>query len=296
VKAGVVTSADFLGDELGPRGRRRVAVASAASAALLLGAAAVGVNRFLSRGQFSSRFWEPLSRWSVMRFILIGLWHTLEAAVVAMVLATLVGVVMATGRLARHRPVRWLAGAYVEFFRAVPLILLILFCYIGLPHEGVRPTPFQALVLGLTIYNGAVMGEIFRAGILSLDRGQTEAASSVGLTGRQSMFLVILPQAVRRMAPAIVSQLITALKDTALGYVVTYDDALRRADQTGTFFGNRLQATIVIAACYIVVNLGLSRLAHRLEVRQQRRLGAGTIEVTGIEDLAVVGASASAAV
>lgn len=296
MRAGIAARPDFLGDELGPRGRKQVAVASAVSAVVLVALAALALNRFASRGQFNARLWRPLTQWSVMRFILVGLWHTLEAAAVAMVAAVMVGIVMAAGRLARHRPLRWLAGAYVEFFRAVPLILLILFSYIGLPREGVHLRPFQALVLGLTIYNGAVLGEIFRAGIQSLDRGQGEAASAIGLGYGQAMLAVILPQAVRRMAPAIVSQLITVLKDTALGYVVTYDDALRRAQQTGTFYGNLLQAALVIAACYIVVNLALSRLAHRLEVRQQRRLGAGRIAVSGVEDLAVVGAQASARV
>ncbi|MFN2609241.1 MAG: amino acid ABC transporter permease [Acidimicrobiales bacterium] len=287
-------AAEFLGDQLGPRGRSRVVVGSVvaglALAALLVAAGA----RFASHGQLSGRLWRPFARWSVLRFILVGMWHTLEAAAAAIALSMAAGIVLAAGRMAGIRPVRWLARAWIEFFRAMPLILLILFCYIGLPREGVHLSPFRALVLGLTVYNGAVLGEIFRAGVLSLDRGQREAASALGLGYGQAMASVILPQAVRRMAPAIVSQLITVLKDTALGYVINYDDGLRRADQTGTFFGNFLQAAIFIAACYIVVNLVLSRVAHRLEVRQQRRLGASTIEVAGVEDLAVVGASASA--
>jgi glutamate transport system permease protein len=283
-----------LGDELGPRGRRRVAVASVVSLAFLAAVVAAGMLRFADKGQLDGALWRPLIRWSVLRFLLGGIVNTVKAAAVAMVLATVVGVVMALGRLARHRPVRWLAGAYVDFFRAVPLILLIFFCFLGLPKEGVHLSPFQALVLGLTIYNGAVLGEIFRAGILSLDKGQSEAASALGLTYRQSMASVILPQAARRMTPAIVSQLVTLLKDTSLGFVIIYDDALRRAQQTGTFFNNLLQATVFVALCYIAINLTLSRLAHRLEVRQQRRLGAGAIQVAGVEDLAVVGAQAAA--
>ena len=296
MRARAPITASFLGDQLGPRGRRRVAVASVASVLVIAAVIAVGASRLADNGQFQDDLWRPLRQWSVLRFLLDGLLNTLRAAAVAMVFATIIGVVMALGRLARNRPLRWVTGTYVEFFRAMPLILLILFCFLGLPKQGINLEPFEALVLGLSIYNGAVLGEIFRAGVLSLDRGQTEAASALGLTYWQSMATVILPQAARRMSPAIVSQMVTLLKDTSLGFVVTFDDALRRADQTGKFFGNVLQATVLIAVCYIIVNLTLSRLANRLEVRQQRRLGAGRIEVGGVEDLAVVGAQASSKV
>ena len=122
-----------------------------------------------------------------------------------------------------------------------------------------------------------MLGEIFRAGILSLDRGQTEAAYAVGLGYWQAMRLVVVPQAVRRMIPAIVSQLVTLLKDTSLGFVITYEELLRRSRITGEFFNNPLQATVFVALVYIAVNLTLSRVARRLEVRQRRRLGAGRI-------------------
>ncbi len=285
----------FLGDELGPRGRRRVAGATVVSLVAIAAVVYVAATRFADNRQFRAALWRPLTQWSVVRFLLGGFVNTLKAAGVAMVLAMVIGVVMALTRLARHRVVRWPAVAYVEFFRAVPLLLLIYFLFVGPPTWDVHPSVFQALVGGLAIYNGAVLGEIFRAGILSLDRGQGEAASAIGLTHRQVMTFVILPQAARRMAPAIVSQLITVLKDTALGVIITFDDALRRADNIGSFYTNRLQAYLFVAVCYIAVNLVLSRIARRLEVRQRRRLGAAPIEVTGVEDLAVMGAQASAA-
>jgi len=271
-----------------------VAGATAVSLLVIAGIVVIAVGRFADNGQLRAALWRPLTQWSVLRFLLGGFVNTVKAAAVAMVLATMIGVVMALSRLGDHRVVRWPASTYVEFFRALPLLLLIYFSFFALPPLGWHPSPFQALVLGLAIYNGAVLGEIFRAGILSLDRGQGEAASAVGLTRRQAMITVILPQAVRRMAPAIVSQLITLLKDTALGFVIGYDDALRRADNIGSYYGNRLQAYMFVAVCYIAVNLVLSRVSHRLEVRQRRRFGAAPIEVVGVEDLAVLGAQASA--
>ncbi len=268
-------------------------MASVLSVLAIAAVLAVAVNRLADKGQFDDGLWRSLRQWVVLEFLLAGLVNTLKAAAVAMAIAMAVGVVMALGRLARNRPVRWVAGAYVEFFRAMPLILLIFFCFLGLPEAGVDLSPFQALVLGLSVYNGAVLGEIFRAGVLSLDRGQTEAASALGLRHWQAMRAVILPQAARRMAPAIVSQLVTLLKDTSLGFVIGYDDALRRARDTGQYYGNHLQAFVLMAVCYILINLALSRLANYLEVRQQRRLGAQRIDVGGVEDLAVVGAQAS---
>jgi len=206
-----------------------------------------------------------------------------------MVLAMVVGAVMALGRLASNPLLRWLARGYIELFRAVPLILLIFFCFLGLPKYGLRLSPFVALVLALVVYNGAILGEIFRAGILSLDSGQGEAAAALGLSRRQSMLYVIIPQAVRRMMPVIVSQLVTLLKDTSLGAIIAFDELLRRAQVTGTFFANTLQAVAVVAALYIAVNLALSGGARRLEARQRRRLGAARLHVASIEDLALTG-------
>jgi glutamate transport system permease protein len=217
----------------------------------------------------------------VIRFLLGGLRNTLYLFAVSAVLTTIVAVLAALGRLSRSAPLRWLAGTYVELFRAVPLLLLILFSAVVLPDYGVDLPLFWYAVLGLVAYNGAVLGEIFRAGILSLERGQTEAAYAVGLSYWQAMGLVVVPQAARRMIPAVVSQLITLLKDTSLAFVISYEELLRRGRIVGEFANSPLQALLVVALMYIVVNFGLSQVARRLEVRQRRRYRAGAIIVTG---------------
>ncbi len=209
-----------------------------------------------------------------------------------MAASLVLGMMLALGRLALHAPVRWVAGLWVEFFRGVPLLLMILFSALALPKYGIDVSLFWYLVLGLVLYNSAVLGEIFRAGILSLDRGQTEAATALGLTYWQSMRIVILPQALRRMVPAIVSQLVTLLKDTSLGFIIGYEELLRRANIVGAFSKNLLQALVVVALIYIAVNFTLSRIARRLEVRQRTRLGAGAIEVGGVDDLTVLAVQA----
>ncbi len=277
-----------LGDDLGPRGRRRVLLASVVAAAVLVVLAVVALRRFAARGQLDADLWQILIDPGVVRFLLGGLANTLKAAGFGMIGAIVIGTVMGLGRLSRLAPVRWLAGGYVEFFRGFPLLLLILFATFGLPKLGIVLPLLWYLVLGLAFYNGAVLAEILRAGVLSLERGQSEAALAIGLTRGQAMRQVVLPQALRRMAPAIVGQLIVLLKDTSIGYFVQYPELLRRAQITGTFDGNQIQAFSVAAAVYIVVNLALSRLARRLEVRQRRRYG-GTVKVPGgPEDLVAV--------
>jgi glutamate transport system permease protein len=205
------------------------------------------------------------------------------------------GTLLALGRLARSFLVRLPAIIFVEFFRGLPLYVLIAFCGYGLPEVGVDLPKFNALVLGLTLYNSAILGEVFRAGILSLDRGQTEASLAIGLGYWQTMLLVVVPQAFRRMVPAIVSQLVTLLKDTSLGVIILVEELLRRSQLSAQFFSNPLQSFLIAALMYIVVCYSLSRLARRLEIRQRRRYSAGAIQVTGLEDLAIVGAEAEAA-
>jgi glutamate transport system permease protein len=191
--------------------------------------------------------------------------------------------------------VRLAAGAYVQFFRSLPLLVLIIFMYFGVPELGVSLSRYWALVIGLAIYNAAVFGEIFRAGILSLDRGQPEAALSIGLRPWQAMRLVVLPQAYRRMIPTIVSQTITLLKDTTLGFTVGYEELLRKGQIIGEFGHNLLQAYIAVAVLYLAINVPLSRVARHLEVRQRRRYRAGGISITGAEDLVAVAVAADAA-
>jgi glutamate transport system permease protein len=288
-------TAPLLADALGPKGRRRVLIASVVSGMVIAGVVAIAVLRLAHKGQLDASRWEPLTRWSVLRFLLGGLVQTLHAAAIAMALAIIIGALLALGRLARSRIVRWPAVSYIEFFRGVPLLLLILFTAFALPSYGVHLALLWYLVLALVAYNSAVLAEIFRSGILSLDRGQSEAAFSLGLGYWQAMFSVVIPQAARRMVPAIVSQLVTLLKDTSLGYVIAFEEFLNRSQNSGVFFGNLLQTVTFVAVVYIAVNFTLSRIARRLEVRQRRRYGARAISVTGMEDLAVVGAHADAA-
>jgi glutamate transport system permease protein len=286
-------TAPVLGDVLGPRGRTRVLLASVVSAVVLAAFVVIAFGRLRSSGQLAGDKWQLFKDPAILRFLGKGLLTTLELAGVSMGLAIVFGSLLALGRLAKNGPTRWLTGGWVEVFRAVPLLLMIYFAARGLPRLGVDLPGFWYVVAGLTFYNSAVLAEIFRSGILSLDRGQTEAASALGMTYWQAMLLVVVPQAFRRMVPAIVSQLITLLKDTSLAFIVPVEELLQRSYVVGAQPGKPvLQALFVAALIYIAVNFTLSRVARRLEVRQRRRYGAGGIAVTGAEDLAAVNAQA----
>lgn len=266
----------ILGDELGPRGRRRVQIATVVATLLLALLAIAVVKRFSDKGQLDWDRWRFTSEWSIWRFLLRGLRNTLTASLVAMAFALVLGALGAAGRLHPARWVRAIAIILVELLRATPLVLLIYFMGQFVPRYGPELGSYWYLVIGLAAYNGAVIAEIFRAGINSLGAGQREAALAVGFTEGQALRRVLFPQAVRRMVPALVNQLVTLLKDSSLGALVllpAVDDLLHQGKIVGDFSKSPLQGLLVTAAIYIVVNSTLSALARRLEQRQARRYG-----------------------
>ena len=274
-------------DPLGPRGKVRVTIATILGAALVAWVLFVAYSRFEANGQLEKKLWTDLFSGEALRFFWVGLKVTLQLAAVGLVLAVALGVVLAFARLSKRAPVRLVATTWLQFFRGVPLVILILFCYIGLDFQ-----PFRSVVIGLVLYNSAVLAEIFRAGILSLDRGQSEAALAVGMTDGQAMRLVVFPQAVRRMIPALVSQLVVLLKDTSLGAAIGLEELLRRGFLAGQVLKNPLQSLLFAAAVYLVVNLLLSFAARWIERRQgqgkaKKAPAGGPVRVSGVEDLTV---------
>jgi glutamate transport system permease protein len=273
-------------DAPGPRGRRRILVGTVAGMLVLAAVIAVAVGRLADTGQFRSIFWEPFTRSGVQLILLRGLIATLRAAGVALVLALLLGLVLAVGRLSERWFLRQASGVIVEFFRALPLVLLIFFAFLGLPPLGIDIGGFGALVIGLTLYNGSVLAEIFRAGINAVPRGQTEAAYSLGLRKGAVTRLILIPQAVRTMLPTIISQLVVLLKDSALGFIVAYPELLRSGRRIFTNIGNVIPTAIVVGAIYVVINLALAQVATVLE-RRQRRVRRQPVEAEVPVDISV---------
>lgn len=275
-------------DPLGPRGRRKALIGSVVGAAVLLLILALALGKLASAGQLDSDRWTDLLSADGAELYARGLQSTLKAAGAAIVLSITVGTIMALGRLSRIAPIRWVASVYVQLFRALPSLLLIIFGFFALPEILDRPVSrYTALVIGLSLYNSAVFAEIIRAGVLSLPRGQSEAAIALGLRSGQVQRLVVLPQAISRMLPSLVSQMVVVLKDTAYGSIIGYEELLRVGTIAGETTADVLQSYVIVAVIYIAVCFALSRLARWLEGRTARRYGRGTVPVSGVEDLAV---------
>ena len=252
--------------------------------------------------------WEWLVSSNNARFVFEGFLVNVQIALIAMVFSLIVGLVLALSRLTRNRLLSGAVGVWIDVWRNVPLLLLILYVYLAMPQSwkegyesiapGVLPEVLQegnvfAALIALVLYNSAVLAEIMRAGIQSLDRGQNEAAVALGLSYWQRMRIVILPQGLRRMLPATVSQLITLNKDTTLVSIIAIQEVMRHGRiLTGqNFFGGVqapiLQVFLFIGLLFIVTNLALSRLSRRLEIREQKRTGTTVKPVTGLEDQVV---------
>lgn len=253
--------------------------------------------------------WEWLTTGNNARFVFEGFLVNLQIALIAMVVSLLAGLGLALLRLTRNRVLSTAVSIWIDVWRNLPLLLLILFVYLVMPQPwkafyedaapGVLPDVLQegsvfAALIALVLYNSAVLAEIMRAGIQSLDRGQNEAAVALGLTYWQRMRIVILPQGLRRMLPATVSQLITLNKDTTLVSIIAIQEVMRHGRiLTGqNFFGGVqapiLQVFLFIGLLFIVTNLALSRLSRRLELRERARTGTHVKPVSGLEDQVTV--------
>ncbi len=287
-------SAPVLFDLPGPKARARIRIATVVGTILVLAIIAFVLVRLGGNGQLDPQRWsvlfDPAS--GVPQALGEALVRTLQVAAVGMVFATVFGLLLAVGRISDHRWVRIPVATLIEFFRAIPLLVVIFTLYFVAPSFGVRLSAYAALTGGLVLYNAAVLAEIFRAGILSVDRGQREAAFGLGMRKSQVMTLVLLPQAVRRMLPVLIAQLVVLLKDSSLGFIVGYLELLRTARslvETLNFqFGPIYTFQLYVAAglIYIVVNVLLSQLAKLVEARTRRSKKTAAVDETELPRLA----------
>jgi len=260
-------SSSVLFDTPGPRTKARHRLYAVIGGAVLAGLVGLLVWRMWTTGQFAYELWEPFLTPAYIQVLLVdGLLKTLQMAFLSIIFAVVFGLVFGVGKLSEHSFVRWPCWLVVEFFRAVPLLLLIIFIFYAF-GVGDGFGAYWSVVFGLTLYNGSVLAEVFRAGIQAVPHGQGEAAYAIGMRKTQVMTIVLLPQGVKIMLPAIISQCVVALKDTSLGYYITAPGLTFVGKQIYGEFGNQLQTVLVVASLYIASNLVLTWVATWVQHR-----------------------------
>ncbi|MFE7648555.1 amino acid ABC transporter permease [Streptomyces phaeoluteigriseus] len=270
-------------DAPGPRAKRRNVLLSILFFVLLALLLWWLWEKMDDKNQLEWALWEPFTTsqaWTT--YLLPGLADTMKAAALSMIIALPLGAFLGISRMSDHRWVRVPAGAVVEFFRAIPVLLLMLFAnelYVRSSDISSEDRPMYAVVTGLVLYNASVLAEVVRAGILALPKGQTEAAFAIGLRKGQTMTSILLPQAVTAMLPAIVSQLVVIVKDTALGGVMLgFTELLNARSTLAANYANVVPSFIVVALIFIVVNFILTSFASWLEGRLRRsKRGTGAV-------------------
>ena len=255
---------DVLFGDLGPKAQAITRAVSVTVAATLLALAAAIVYQFQTAGQFERRLWEFFAWETTWAFLAKGLLGTLASAATAAVIALVLGLVLLVGRRSPLRLVRWPAVAVIEFLRGVPTLLLIYVCFLVLPSIGIKLSAYWMLTLPVGLSTAAVVAEVYRAGVLAVPRGQTEAARALGLNEARVFAHVVFPQALRYIVPALVAQLVIVVKDTTFGYVVTYGELMQNARVLIANYRSLVPVYLAVAVLYCSVNYAISRASGRL--------------------------------
>lgn len=269
------TATQVLFDAPGPKGRRRILLLSVLSVVAILALLAGALWQFQSNGQLDPGKWIVYLRVDYLAFLGQGLWGTLKVTALAAVVAFPLGLLLALARLSRFRVLSTLAAVWIEFYRGIPMLLVVYAFLLALPAFGVTFPRFWMLVIPMILVSSATTAEVFRAGINAVDRGQHEAAAAIGLSRRDAMTSVILPQAVRLVLPSLILALVTLLKDSTLGYVVSYNELQFQGKTLVSITRYLVQTYLVVSVIYIVINFLLTRIALALDARMKARAAAG---------------------
>ncbi len=268
------TVEDALFETPDARAKALIAGGTIAAIALLLALAALIVRQFYLAGQLDSRYWGFFAWATTWKFLLSGLGGTLASAAMAAVIALGVGLLFLLGRLSKILPIRWVSVALIEFFRGVPSLLLIYFCFLILPPLGVKMSSYWMVTLPIGLSTAAVVAEVYRAGVLAVPRGQEEAAASLAMREWQIFFYIVFPQAIRYVLPSLVAQLVIVVKDTTFGYVVTYAELMQNAKVLVANYDSLVPVYLIVAVIYCLLNYAISRASRGLGRRKANRSDA----------------------
>ncbi|MGO4190783.1 amino acid ABC transporter permease [Arthrobacter sp. YAF17] len=263
-------------DVPGPKARRISLIGSIIGVIVIVGLLWWAISILAQQGIFEPERWAVFQIPDVWVLIGNGIGATLTAAAVAAVIAFPLGLVLCLMRISDVAWIRIPTRIVLEFLRGMPVVLMMFFVLLVFATGS-----FVAVVAGLVLYNSAIFAEIIRAGIQSLPKGQREAGLAIGLTSFASRRSIELPQAIRRMLPSLVAQLVVLLKDTSLGYIVSYEELLRKVQIMADFLGPDYLFPVffVAAAIYIAINFSVSRLAIWIERRGSKKAAGGMVHV-----------------
>ena len=264
-----ISARDMLYEEPGPKTKRRIRIVTGISLAALAALAAAVIHRFYITGQLDPRYWSFFARGTTWTFLGKGLLGTMEAALMAGVLAFAAGFFLMLGRISSIRVLRGLCIALIEFTRGVPTLLFIYFFFLVIPQFGIQMDAFWKISIPVAISACGVVAEVLRSGVNAVPKGQTEAALSLGMRGRSVFLKVVFPQAIRFVIPALIAELVIVVKDTTFAYVVNFPDLMQNAKVLISNYDALLSVYLVVAVIYIVINYLLNRLSDRIAAKQK---------------------------
>lgn len=261
---------DALYEAPGPKARKRIAIATAVSLAVLAVLICLIVRQFYITGQLNAKYWSLFTKFSTWKFLGHGLAGTLEVALAAGVVAFVAGLLLMLGRISNSKILRGISMALIEFSRGVPTLLFIYFFFLIAPQFGLKLPAFWKISTPVALSAAGVVAEVFRSGVNAVPKGQTEAALSLGMRGGSVFFKIVFPQAFRYVIPSLISELVIVLKDTTFAYVVNYADLMQNAKVLISNYDALLSVYLVAAVIYILINYLLNKvsvaIARRMHV------------------------------
>ena len=266
-----ITARDMLYEEPGPKAKLRIRVVTGISLAAIAALAVVVIRQFYITGQLDPKYWSFFARATTWTFLGKGLLGTLEAAIMAGILAFTAGFLLMLGRISRFRILRGICTTLIEFTRGVPTLLFIYFFFLVVPQFGIQMSAFWKISIPVAISACGVVAEVLRSGVNAVPKGQTEAALSLGMRDGSVFLKVVFPQAIRYVIPALIAELVIVVKDTTFAYVVNFPDLMQNAKVLISNYDALLSVYLVVAVIYILINYLLNRLSDTIAARQRRK-------------------------
>ena len=271
MSAAGVSVREALYEPPGPKMRKKIVLATIISLAALAALVVVIIRQFYITGQLDARYWSFFTRATTWKFLGRGLVGTLEASVVAGIVAFAAGFLLMLGRISSVKVVRGISIALIEFTRGVPTLLLIYFFFLVAPQFGLKLPPLWKIAAPVAISACGVVAEVLRSGVNAVPKGQREAALSLGMRNGKVFFKIVFPQAIRYVVPSLISELVIVVNDTTFAYVVNFPDLLQNARVLITNYDELLSVYLLIAVIYIIINYLLNKASAMVAKRRNSK-------------------------